>query len=109
MLQMKGRDSTKMQRLELTRGKGRKQSPLGSPCYARLSVFARPPRKEEEGGMMSTCLTPKKERPISSLSVVPFYSTELCASVQFLYEAWYWDFKKILLCVYNLVAGLVYF
>lgn len=42
-----------------------------------LSVW-RPPRREEEGGMMSTCLTPKKERPISSLSVVPFYSTELC-------------------------------
>jgi len=36
---MKGRDSTKMQRLEGTRGKGKKPSPLGDPCYARFSVF----------------------------------------------------------------------
>ena len=39
MLQMKRRDRTKMQSLEVTRGKGKKPSPLGDPCYDRFSVF----------------------------------------------------------------------
>ena len=65
---------------EARRDQGKREETITFRRSLLCQIFSvwRPPRREEEGGMMSICLTPKKERSISNLSVIPFYSAELC-------------------------------